>query len=84
MRLTFWTDDQAASLAGTSVHHLDDIDQLLSVCYRPITDIIHQSGGRINVSFSLSLIPISTLQQANTYILLLFPVPKSIMICLLR
>lgn len=34
---TFGTDDQTSALAGASIHHLDDIDQLLSLRDRPVT-----------------------------------------------
>lgn len=34
--LTFGADDETSTFARTSVHHLYDIDQFLTVCYRPV------------------------------------------------
>ena len=93
---TFWRNDETASFGGTTVDGLDDIDQLeregrmpsmdrykvfrdvlylLFVIHCPIT-IRDEDEGTGNLGQRC------VSEEEETHILLLFPVPRSIMMCL--
>ena len=73
-RHTFRTNDQTSSFRCTSVDSLDDINELY------IGNTLRQSRRRMT---QVSMLLTSCLLSIAQLILLLLPVPKSTMICLL-
>lgn len=78
---TLWRHDQAAPLAPAPVHRLDQIDHLLLVVERPVDlDSGGVRSGAAHATLSLCIRSAPLPLRA----LLLLPVPRSTMMCLLR